>query len=77
MYVSDSQFLEMRGLLHAKTNDISFLIEVEPHADFGYVLNENGFKVDVFYDIKNKNKLATLKTGNALIYVLAGIYKRI
>jgi branched-chain amino acid aminotransferase len=65
------------GYYTPKTNDISFLIEVEPHADFGYVLNENGFKVDVFYDIKKtKNKLATLKTGNALIYVLAGIYKK-
>ena len=33
--------------------------------------------MEVFHDIKkNKNKLANLKSGNALLYVLAGIYKK-
>lgn len=66
------------GFYTPHTNDISFLIEAEDldHKG-GYNLNEVGFTVDVFHDIKkHKDKLANLKTGNALIYVLAGIYKK-
>jgi branched-chain amino acid aminotransferase len=66
------------GFYAPHTNEISFLIEAEDleHRG-GYNLNEKGFAVDVFHDIKkHKNKLSNLKTGNALIYVLAGIYKK-
>jgi branched-chain amino acid aminotransferase len=65
------------GFYTPVSNDISFLIESEELADSGYKLNESGYKVEVFHDIKKtKNKLATLKSGNALVYVLAGIYKK-
>lgn len=65
------------GFYTPRSNEISFLIETEPLDDTGYRTNETGYKVDVFHDIKKpKNKLATLKSGNALIYVLAGIYKK-
>lgn len=66
------------GFYAPHTNDISFLIEAEDlEHKGGYNLNETGFAVDVFHDIKkHKNKLSNLKTGNALIYVLAGIYKK-
>jgi branched-subunit amino acid aminotransferase/4-amino-4-deoxychorismate lyase len=65
------------GFYTPRSNDISFLIEAERLDDNGYRLNDPGYKVDVFHDIKKpKNKLATLKTGNALVYVLAGIYKK-
>lgn len=65
------------GFYTPKSNDISFLIETEPMDETGYRLNDQGYKVDVFHDIrKPKNRLATLKSGNALIYVLAGIYKK-
>ncbi|MBC7865471.1 MAG: aminotransferase class IV [Bacteroidia bacterium] len=65
------------GFYTPRSNDISFLIESEPLDDLGYRLNDPGYKVDVFHDIKkSKNKLATLKSANALIYVLAGIYKK-
>ncbi|MBS1646800.1 MAG: aminotransferase class IV [Bacteroidetes bacterium] len=66
------------GFYAPHSNDISFLIEVEDlkHSG-GYILNGTGYTVDVFHDIKkHKNKLSNLKTGNALIYVLAGIYKK-
>jgi branched-chain amino acid aminotransferase len=66
------------GFYAPHTNDISFLLEAEDleHRG-GYNLNEKGYTVDVFHDIKkHKNKLSNLKTGNALIYVLAGIYKK-
>jgi branched-subunit amino acid aminotransferase/4-amino-4-deoxychorismate lyase len=65
------------GFYTPVSNDISFLIETEPLTDSGYNLNEIGYRVDVYHDIKKpKNKLATLKSGNALMYVLAGIYKK-
>ncbi len=65
------------GFYTPRSNDISFLIETEALDDTGYRTNDTGFKVDIFHDIrKPKNKLATLKSGNALIYVLAGIYKK-
>lgn len=66
------------GFYTPHSNDISFLIETEDLGfKGGYILNEIGYTVDVFHDIKkHKNKLSNLKTGNALIYVLAGIYKK-
>lgn len=66
------------GFYTPKNNDISFLIETEDlHEKGGYRVNENGYTIEVFHDIKkHKNKLSNLKSGNALLYVLAGIYKR-
>ncbi len=66
------------GFYTPKSNDISFLIETEDLQEKeGYHLNENGYNVEVFHDIKkHKNKLSNLKTGNAMLYVLAGIYKK-
>ncbi len=66
------------GFYTPKVNDISFLIETEElDGQGGYSLNEKGIAMEVFHDLKkNKNKLANLKSGNALLYVLAGIYKK-
>jgi branched-subunit amino acid aminotransferase/4-amino-4-deoxychorismate lyase len=66
------------GFYTPKNNDISFLIETEDlHEKDGYRVNDNGYTIEVFHDIKkHKNKLSNLKSGNALLYVLAGIYKR-
>jgi branched-subunit amino acid aminotransferase/4-amino-4-deoxychorismate lyase len=66
------------GFYTPKNNDISFLIETEDlHEKGGYRVNDNGYTIEVFHDIKkHKNKLSNLKSGNALLYVLAGIYKR-
>ena len=65
------------GFYTPKVNDISFLIETEDlGVKGGYQLNHQGYSIEVFHDIKkNKNKLSNLKSGNALLYVLAGIYK--
>ena len=58
------------------TNDISFLIESEP-LESGYQLNQRGYWVDIYADIKKPvNKLSNLKTGNALMNVMAGIAKQ-
>jgi branched-subunit amino acid aminotransferase/4-amino-4-deoxychorismate lyase len=64
------------GLYTPETNDISFLIESEELAG-PYELNQKGFWVDIYADIKKSiNKLSNIKSGNALMYVMAGISKQ-
>ncbi len=64
------------GYYSPKTNDISFLIESEEMAGV-FELNARGFWVDIYADIKKPlNKLSNLKTGNAMLYVMAGISKQ-
>ena len=64
------------GFYTPKTNDISFLIETEALETSGYVLNQKGLWVDIYAEIKKQiNKISNLKTGSALMYVMAGITK--
>lgn len=64
------------GFYTPETNDISFLIESE-ELPSAYELNQKGFWVDIYADIKKSiNKLSNIKTGNALMYVMAGISKQ-
>lgn len=57
-------------------NTVSYLVEISAVNENGYPLNEKGFTIDVFQDFKKpKNKISSFKTGNSLIYVLAGVYK--
>lgn len=64
------------GYYTPSTNDISFLIETEAVEEVGYVLNQKGLWVDIYAEIKKPiNKLANLKTGSSLMYVMAGIAK--
>jgi branched-chain amino acid aminotransferase len=64
------------GYYTPETNDISFLIESE-EVTGGYELNQKGFWVDLYGDIKKPlNKLSNIKTGNALLYVMAGISRQ-
>lgn len=64
------------GYYTPETNDISFLIETEPLDGIGYQLNQKGLWVDVYAEIKKPvTKIANLKTGSALLYVMAGITK--
>jgi len=59
-----------------ETNDISFLLESE-ELPAPYELNKKGYWVDIYADIKKPiNKLANIKTGNALMFVLAGLSKQ-
>ncbi len=58
------------------SDEVSFLIEAEPIASDEYQLNENPLRIDIFSEIeKPKNKFSNIKSSNALIYVMAGIYK--
>jgi branched-subunit amino acid aminotransferase/4-amino-4-deoxychorismate lyase len=64
------------GYYTPETNDISFLIESEVMAGH-YELNQKGYWADVYGDIKKSiNKLANVKSGNALLYVMAGLAKQ-
>lgn len=64
------------GYYTPETNDISFLIETELLDTRGYSLNQKGLWVDIYAEIKKPvTKIANLKTGSALLYVMAGITK--
>jgi branched-chain amino acid aminotransferase len=65
------------GFYTPDTNDISFLIEAETIETTGYTLNQKGLWVDIYAEIKKQiSKISTLKTGSALMYVMAGITKK-
>lgn len=64
------------GFYTPDVNDISFLIEAEPLEGIGYQLNQKGLWVDVYAEIKKPiTKISNLKTGSALLYVMAGLTK--
>lgn len=64
------------GFYTPDTNDISFLIETEKLEDVGYTLNQKGLWVDIYAEIKKPiNKISNIKTGSALLYVMAGLTK--
>lgn len=64
------------GYYTPETNDISFLIESE-ELPTAYELNQKGYWVDIYADIKKSiNKLSNIKSGNALMYVMAGVAKQ-
>jgi len=64
------------GFYTPQTNDISFLIESTVLDTQGYELNKRGLWVDIYAEIKKQaNKISNLKTGSALLYVMAGITK--
>lgn len=69
-------FRNGEGYYTPETNDISYLIE-SVSLDGGYTLNHKGLWVDLFADIRKPiNKLSGIKTGNALLYTMAGLSKQ-
>ena len=65
------------GLYTPETNSVSFLIEITPLEETGYILNNKGYTVDLFTEFnKHKTVLSTIKSANSAIYVLAGLYKK-
>ncbi len=55
---------------------ISWLIEVTPLLQQEYLLNEKGLRTGMYESIRKPvNVLSAYKTGNSLIYTMAGIYK--
>ncbi len=69
-----SVFRNAGGLYSPATNDASWMLELEPMADERYMLNEKGLSIELYQDIRKPiNKLANIKSTNALLYVLAAL----
>jgi len=67
-------FRQGSGAYYPSTNEVDFIMEAEELENTYYLLPERGLVVDLFKDtFKPINRLSNLKTGNALIYVLASI----
>jgi len=63
------------GKYKPETNDVQFFIEVYPLSTNNFVLNEKGWEIDVYTELKKQNNfLANFKTKNAHLYVMASIY---
>lgn len=69
-------FRTSSGNYYPESNEVDYLIETEELSNPLYLMPSNGLVVDIFKDIfKPINRLSNLKTGNALIYVLAAVNK--
>lgn len=70
-------FRNYDGLYTPEVNSVSYLIEAEKIKEQGFILNQKGYSIDIFTEVKkSQNKLSNIKSANALIYVLAGIHKK-
>lgn len=69
-------FRDSEGLYSPVSNKFGYLLEAQKLAESQYVLNNRGLIIDVYDEIpKSINSLSNLKTSNALVYVLSGIFK--
>ncbi|MBI2268914.1 MAG: aminotransferase class IV [Bacteroidetes bacterium] len=69
-------FRNGEGFYTPKDNSTSYVIEVISIPENEYILNQKGFNIDIFSEIKKQqNPMSTIKSGNALLYVLAGAHK--
>jgi branched-chain amino acid aminotransferase len=65
------------GLYAPETNECEFLIEIFPLPANAFSEKTAGLNVSIFTEhVKTPGKLASLKSGNALLYVLASIAAR-
>ena len=65
-----------QGLYAPETNQMGWVLEVANSDTPNYELNAKGLLVEVFSEVtKPTGVLSAIKSGNALVYVLAGIYK--
>ena len=64
------------GLYTPATHQCSYIIEASALNESSYQLNEKGMIAGIYHDMaKSKNVLSQFKTANALISVMAGLYK--
>lgn len=72
-----SVFRNEGGKYTPTDNNVSYLCETEFIENDHYELNQKGFVIDIFNEIKKPlNAFANLKSANALLYVMAGIYAK-
>ncbi len=65
------------GFYSPETNNFEYIIECNPMEENLFELNRKGYTIDIFLDYKKAmNRLSNIKTNNALLLVMAGIYCR-
>ena len=70
-------FRESGGFYGPTKSGIGITIETTPLEDDFYPLNQKGYVVDIYTDIRKPiNLLSPLKSSNALLYVMAAMYKQ-
>ncbi|MBK3516914.1 aminotransferase class IV [Carboxylicivirga marina] len=70
-------FREDGGLYTPLSNKINYLIEVSPLSSNGYQLNPKGLLLDIYEEErKPTNRWCHYKSANALLFVMAGLFKQ-
>ena len=70
-------FRKEGGYYTPHIDEPGYLIECEPIDEAYYNLNSKGYSIDIFPDYKKPiNKLSNIKSNNALLHVLAGVYRK-
>jgi branched-subunit amino acid aminotransferase/4-amino-4-deoxychorismate lyase len=65
------------GTYAPKSSKANLLIEYEPLNSDSFILNKKGLKMEVFSEMeKTSNPFSNFKSSNALIYVLASMYRK-
>ena len=65
------------GLYTPTSNDVNFLVSASELELSNFALNENGLEVDLFKDYyKQKSLLSNIKSGSAVLYTVASIFKK-
>ncbi|WP_421918262.1 aminotransferase class IV [Marinifilum sp.] len=71
-----SVFRNDGGLYTPSDNNISYLIETSGLENDRYVLNKKGLKIDIYPECKKSSGIISqFKTGNSLLFIMAGNYK--
>lgn len=70
-------FREDGGLYTPANNKVQWLVEASALNTHNYELNTKGLLIDIFEDEKKPlNRFGQYKTANALLFVLAGLFKQ-
>ncbi len=71
-----SVYRQGAGVYTPESNKSGYVLEGIPLNVMAYELNSKGLIIDVFDEMtKSINKLSNFKTSNALLYVMAGLFK--
>ncbi|MDQ2177555.1 aminotransferase class IV [Marinifilum sp. D714] len=71
-----SVFRNDGGLYTPTDNTVSYLIETSRLEEDQYVINKKGLKIDIYKDCrKSSDIISQFKTGNSLLFIMAGNYK--
>lgn len=72
-----SVFRNEGGKYTPSENTTSYLVETEFIENDKYQLNQKGYIIDVFKEIRKPiNTFSNLKTANSLLYIMAGLYAK-